>query len=460
MNIKAEGATIGNLLGGGAAGTTNNNINIEIGNAAAAAGEGESAEGKETTIKALYGGGHGDVAGNINIGINGGNITSQLVGGTIRTTDSANVAGEISLTIKDVEFTGSMITGGSYINFTNNAAAATVADVNVAISGGEAKSASLYGAGYAYSSGTNADGVEYSAGNITIDITDGTVGSKQSGRGIFGGAFASGVDASVADVSITISGTAAAGNIFGGGWAQQGGSSVVTGAVDITISGGSANVIYGGGAHSNTSTGSTSVASVNITVSGGSAMAIYAGGQTTGDTVTGDAVITVTGAFASETDLYGTGYEGVDTVAGSSTLNFADYTGTYSGTIANFDDIIFSGDTVAAMTGAAVEAANLTFDLAGRTAAANAFVGFGADSTIASVDIKADTANAATSSWDILTTTGSKITDFDLFVGDAASAIDLTVGEAIVGGVFNGWAIQEIESEGKVTYKFAVLANA
>ena len=47
---------------------------------------------------------------------------------------------------------------------------------------------------------------------------------------------------------------------------------------------------------------------------------------------------------------------------------------------------------------------------------------------------------------------------FDLYIGDAAEATDLTVGTALTSGIFAGWGVSEVESDGKVTYKFGLLA--
>ena len=181
---------------------------------------------------------------------------------------------------------------------------------------------------------------------------------------------ASGVRAEAQDVSITISGDAKLGNVFGGGWAQKGGTSVVDD-VEINIEGGTVANVFGGGTHSVTAPGgSTVVDDVKITVSGGDITgAIYVGGQSVNDSVTGDEIsVTFTGDTDFGCGVYGYSYAGG--TVGDATLSFTDYSGDFSGAIGGFVGITFAKDTEMELATAADDVSNdaWTFDVAERDA--------------------------------------------------------------------------------------------
>ena len=192
-------------------------------------------------------------------------------------------------------------------------------------------------------------------GNWCNDVAHG-------GRGLFGGIFAgdsatsgtTGVKAEVSgSVNINIDG-GTLGNVYGGGWAQKGGVSVVNN-VNITVSDGEIVNIFGGGSHSSTSGGTTRVENgVNITVSGGDVVgSIYARGHLTGDTVNGDAIVTFTSDAKSTYDcsVYGYSVEAASPAnTGSSYLVFEGYAGSLTQSIGGFDSINFSGDAQVVFT--------------------------------------------------------------------------------------------------------------
>ena len=163
------------------------------------------------------------------------------------------------------------------------------------------------------------------------------------------------------------------GNVYGGGWAQNGGTSTVTGEVSITVDGNAVvNNVYGGGSYSANSGGATSVGSVNITVAGGNiANNIFAGGQGEYSTVAGDVNVTFTGSNDCACSVYGYVVRPSATAGGDKTLSFADYAGTLSGDIGGFDVIAFSGDTAATLSGANIDNGEWEFDFTARTLGAD-----------------------------------------------------------------------------------------
>ena len=157
--------------------------------------------------------------------------------------------------------------------------------MTLSITGGESDKSGfcVFAGGYATGDAT---GTVYTVDSVTVDIEGGVWTNyttdhdgaytwvdwveAHGGRGIFGGIMTSGVEAQVlGDVNITISGDETTmGNVYGGGWAQKGGTSIV-GDVNINIEGGTVTNVFGGGSTSSTAPGGSTVAeNVTITIKG------------------------------------------------------------------------------------------------------------------------------------------------------------------------------------------------
>ena len=250
------------------------------------------------------------------------------------------------------------------------------------------------------------------------------------------------------------------GNVFGGGWAQKGGTSIV-GNVNISIAGGEVKNVFGGGSHS-TSGGATETGDVTITVSGGSITgAIYARGKFDGD-ATGNASVIFTGAtdFAFADGVYGYSY--VNNATGSAALNFNGYTGTFSGKIGGFDGIAFNDGTAMTLATAADDVSNTAweFDLTDRasTLAGTSLLTWSSasfvDDTI-KVTFADDT--QAQGGWNIATVAEAfSGTTFDVKVGGAEIATGLAYNQQIASGDYAGWGF-DLESG---VLKFKNLASA
>ena len=294
---------------------------------------------------------------------------------------------------------------------------------------------------------------------MAISVTGGAWGAYLSGRGIFGCAYADKVAASVDSVDITVTG-GKMGNVYGGGWAQNGGTSTVTGAVNITIAGDAEiNNVFGGGSYSvNGNQGETSVGSVSITVSGGSiANNIFAGGQKEFSTVAGDVSVIFTGSNDYACNVYGYVIPVSATEAGDKTLAFVNYTGILSGDIGGFDGIVFTGDTATTLRGATIGNDDWTFDYAGRTLdAAAAMVTF-AEGTFAGDKVAVDlsAAEQVAGGWSIAAGLTAADATFGVELA-TGSATGLALGDALgdAYGIYEGWGFTLEDS----TLKFKQLA--
>ena len=164
---------------------------------------------------------------------------------------------------------------------------------------------------------------------------------------VVGGSNADGAGSEAYQLStyITIDGTMVNGNIFGGGYAHNGGISTVDGSSNITIVANDTTIvgnIFGGGANP-TGTGTT--------------------------LVTGDSYVTFTGA-AEMLNFNGTvnGDGVVDgSVAGTKYLYFSDFVGEFEASIVNMDVIAFEMDTVVSYSRGTYAASGMVFDLSQRT---------------------------------------------------------------------------------------------
>ena len=239
------------------------------------------------------------------------------------------------------------------------------------------------------------------------------------------------------------------GNVFGGGWAQQGGSSKV-GDVSISILGGEVANVFGGGSHSVTVPGGSTLVDGNvaITVAGGSVTgAIYAMGQGDTDTVTGSAAVTFTGANDYTCAVYGYGYvDSTDPTAAQ--LVFANYRGTLSGNIGGFSEVKVNGNTTATFAGELEEdITSWSFDLAGRSSAfrGDSLVSLAAFEDDAVIGVTFADAAQAQGGWSLATVTGGAVantTQFNLALADSTViAEDLAFGNQIFGGDYDGWGL-------------------
>ncbi|MBP5530622.1 MAG: hypothetical protein J6Y54_01145, partial [Lentisphaeria bacterium] len=272
-----------------------------------------------------------------------------------------------------------------------------------------------------------------------------------NGRGLFGGIFASGVKATAEDVTISISG-GSFGNVFGGGWAQKGGTSVVDD-VEISISGGTIANIFGGGAHSDSqgSEGSTTVVDdVAILVTGGNITGnIFAMGQADGDAVVGDEVsVTFSGGTDFGCNVWGYSY--LRGPASDATLSYTDYTGTFSGEIGGFVGITLDGATAMTLSTAADDVSNTAwkFDAAERdaTLAGTAFLNWTA-ADFAGDTITLNLAEGDATAWSLVgAAADTAYGTFDVQLDGADIATGLELNQAIADGDYKGWGFAVEES--------------
>ncbi|MEA4862271.1 MAG: hypothetical protein AB7F40_12200 [Victivallaceae bacterium] len=199
----------------------------------------------------------------------------------------------------------------------------------------------LVGGGCAY------DGV-LAAGDVTVSVTGGIL------TNVIGGAQAQGAGSvgTVASTSITISNTVIIGDVYGGGYAYDSATSVVTGDVavvlDSVIYTTAGRSIYAGGANpSYTSLGGSSV-------------------------VNGNASITFRGVLDAVLSVVSGDGKVAGTVLGTKSLHFDDCVGTIDATIQNFDEIAFAGNSEISHSGVA-EALTFMFDVSGRDDSQAAF---------------------------------------------------------------------------------------
>ena len=444
VNMKLTSGSIKNLAAGAAAGGSVKAVNFEL-------------AGGELAGNA-YAGGMGTVANAAKTTITGGTLAAgkNLYAGALwNKLSSATSVGEVTLTVKAGTINGniygaSAVKTGTITTTAATDASHTVGSVTLTLAGGTAANAEFcaFAGGYATGTDTAKLASVYDAGDVSIDITGGTWGDAadaRGGRGVFGGVMASGVKATAGNVSITVeAGTVA--NVFGGGWAQKGGSSTVEN-VEITVTG-SATVanIFGCGIHSVTASengaSTTSVGDVNILLAGGNVTDnVFARGLLDGDAVTGEATITVTGSVD-----YGCNFYGFSRTAGEddkAELVFADYTGTISGEVNGFKEVKFAGDTAMAFANDAdISNTAWFFDLAERTTSGAAFASCEAATFAdATVTLNIGEGQTLTGAWSIFD--GGAATEygtFDVQIGGTSILPD-TIGldERIASGDYAGW---------------------
>jgi autotransporter passenger strand-loop-strand repeat protein len=446
VNLYATGdAVINNLAAGATSSGTVAGVKLTVDSA---------------TVGLAYAGGFGTVTGKTETLIGEGAVMQKdFYAGALANYAKTGVVtsgGDIKLSIAGGEFNGNIYGAAAVKAKDATTVVHSVGNVTIDIKGGETKKgdqACIFAGGYA--TGTTANKV-YTVGNVDVTIDGGNWGVTAGGRGVFGGIFASKVTAEAQDVSITING-GSFGNVYGGGWAQQGGTSIV-GDVDIDITGGTIANVFGGGTHSNStgSGGTTEAGNVTINVSGGDITgAIYVGGLGQNDNVTGDEIsVNFTGDSDFACGVYGYS-RGGGTVAGDAALSFSAYTGEFSGKIGGFVGITLDDDTAMTLTTAAADVSNgkWAFDFTDRDAelAGTSFLTWdGANFAGDTVRVNFTDADQAAAGWSIATADFTGAT-FDAYAGNEVIATNLAYDTAISGGDWDGWKFTDENG----TLKFA-----
>ena len=410
-----------------------------------------------------YAAGFGSVAGAAETLIEGGTFAKDFYAGALDNYAKGSgvkgsQVGSVALTVTDGDFAGniygaSAVKAGSYAY--SEVVHSVTDGISISLEGGRTTKDDFCMFAGGYATGDASDVTVYTVGGgIDVTVAGGSWGEARGGRGIFGGAFASGVTAEANNVSITISGDAEIGNVFGGGWAQKNGTSTV-GDVVIDIMGGTVANVFGGGSTS-TSGGATVTGDVTITVAGGDiAGDIYAMGQGVNDSVASAAV-----TFTGEENFY-CGVFGYTYVGGGdsdATLSYTDYTGKFYGAVGGFDSISFAGSTATELVTPYTEVSNgnWKFDLADRASAlADTSLLTWSNSDFAGDTVRVNFADAdqAAAGWSIAAADFTGAT-FDLFIGDSEIKGGIAYDTAIADGDWAGWKFTSVDG----TLKFAQLA--
>ncbi|MDD4817860.1 MAG: hypothetical protein PHI85_07815 [Victivallaceae bacterium] len=267
----------------------------------------------------IYGGGNGvSVGGAVWLTLGSGGYSGIIYGGS-RSGDNASavkVGGAVNVTVGAVTHDDNlkMLLTGQH--------SAWLVGGGVALNGGAAEV----------------------VGNVNISI----VGATRLARVVAGAqAQNAGSRATVAATTLYIAKSVIVSDVYGGGYAYDGGESTVTGstALKIDTTEGSVSVhgnIYAGGANPSHSTrgGSSTVGGGTLTVFSGSGDRLNVG------VVSGDGRV-------------------AGTVSGHRVLDFEDFTGEFSGTAINFDDLVFGGKTEAVLN-CPLSLGSLCFDLTKR----------------------------------------------------------------------------------------------
>ncbi|MDD4817143.1 MAG: hypothetical protein PHI85_04140 [Victivallaceae bacterium] len=295
-------------------------------------------------VKSIIAGAEVDVAGNVNasVGLLAAASPCNVYGGG----NNVNVGGNIDLALTGGGYSG-VVYGGS------RAYAKTVAVHDIAVSVGgivHSDNQKLIAAGKGNSAWIVGGGIADNGQTLTVGAVNITLDGANIVR-VVGGAQAqnAGSTATAASVNITVRNSTLAGDLFGGGYAYNGGTSVVYGGTAVTIDTTAANVtvmgnIYSGGANpSYYSKGGSTL------VQGGSTVTFTGlGEKLTVGTVSGDGMI-------------------AGMVSGVRTLEFRDFYGEFSANVKNFDLLKFAG-TSEITAGPGYGANTFKFDLTGRDA--------------------------------------------------------------------------------------------
>ena len=454
VNIYAKSGTIRNL----AAGMTDKDARIE--------GDVKVTLAGADLTGTAYTGGFGSVMGSTETLIIDGNFAKDFYAGALArySHDEGILEGDtfltdVALTVEGGTFSGNIYGASSVkanditVEEANGFYVHSVADgTTVSLAGGTAAKSDFCCFAGGYATGNTSVRVYYVDG-VTLDVSGGSWGSAHGGRGVYGGIMASGVEAAVSDVNLTISG-GEMGNVYGGGWAQKGGKSIV-GDVTISINGGTVANVFGGGSTS-TSGGTTVAGNVTITVSGGNIKGdIFARGQLATDHVTGAANVVFTGDTNFNCDVYGYSYVGSET--NDATLTFNGYTGTFAGKVGGFSTIAFNDDSAMTLTTAAADVSNRAweFDLTDRNAElaeTSLLTWSGADFAGDTVKVAFADATQAAAGWSIADAAFTGAT-FDLWI-NGSEITSVAYDTAIADGDWAGWKFTDENG----TLKFKQLA--
>ena len=299
----------------------------------------------------LSGAGVSDVTGDIHLAIDlpdyvAGRMTGNFYGGSIDLVDAAaakrnnTINGNIYMNFSGGDYMGAIF-GGSR---SGGSTAKITGDIFMTVDGilhdDNAKLLSQGNSAWIVGGGTADGGGTVDAGSVSIAVNSSLIAR------IVGGAQAQGAGsvATVKSASISIANTIVYGDLFGGGYAYDGGLSVISGDASILID--TTNnrqtsiqgIVYAGGANPSHST------------KGGNAI------------VKGNATITFTGSgdMLSIGTVVGDG-KVAGSVQGDGILQFSDFTGGFTGRAVNFDVVRFNGAT--SMTIGDFQASALEFDL-------------------------------------------------------------------------------------------------
>lgn len=304
-------------------------------------------------------GGSASLIGNTSITVGNGGDTSFIAGGNRM---AANLTGNISLCVEKGGSVGGIL-GGNYVQDSLGSTSTINGDISINVSGSvQVKSSWLLnnvingviGGG----ANTNVTGTTNITINDTADVIGGIAGGsaghtegvrvENSKIAINGGTIkATGSQKYVGIVEVS---NAIVGGNIALGVKQT--ASYTMGVSEIFICGGTiTGDIYGGGIAQGISyVASSTVESASITIDATSAVSIngniYGGGRadTAKSTATvGTTNVTFTGAGANLTftgTVSGDGSGAGASATGTSTFTFDGYTGVFSGTIANFDELV------------------------------------------------------------------------------------------------------------------------
>ncbi len=208
VGVGEDGTVNGDVYGGGKSKVTDNSL---LHSASATANVGNATVTVEGQVGDVYGGGEGgDVGGSAAVTVSGGHVKS-VHGGSRKGT----VKGSTDVTVENATVTGNVYGGGKDGDVKGSA---KVEVKNSSVSG------SVYG-------GSRCGDVQ---GAAEVALRDGTVSGS-----IYGGCGVGDVKGT-AGTSVTVSGTAISGNIYGGGYMGSALKSV------ITMNSGSVGTIYAG----------------------------------------------------------------------------------------------------------------------------------------------------------------------------------------------------------------------
>ncbi len=406
--------------------------------------------GTAARTAAVYGGGMGSVTGDVSVTISkNAEISGQVYGGNMmnKAANNVSITGDIAFNIDGGTFASDVI-GGGRVSGNGISTSDLAGAISMSITGGNFTGGAdrcIYGGGWVVGNGNSRYGADYTvAGGVNISISNASIAlGTSAGRGIFGGALVSnyGVAELSGGVNISIA-NSTVGNVFGGGWAQVGGVCAINGDVNIQLTGSTAGVIYGGGAHAllaveTSVAGSTAVnGAINISVTDSTVSEIHAIGQVKGDSVIGNATVTISGTSVAE-NVFGCRHDGGKDEGIVTTLVLNDFNGAVSEQIKGFDQIRFSGDGAGVFScgTSELENTNWTFDLSANGGTAAMLTWENGSMTDDSIRLDVSTGNTA--GWDICDLSGDDSegamdgVSFQLFIDGSAYSGEFEIGSTI-----------------------------